>query len=99
MLEKQSLIHSQPFDFFCSNRDTISKRYCKLCAMYLVAQYALKRHKKENICKTKNVESWLLDEDLYTRYPIVARALGLVRARAKESCIQDEDVHCSVGTK
>ena len=25
---------------------------------------------------------------LYTRYPIVARALGLVRARAKESCIQ-----------
>ena len=25
---------------------------------------------------------------LYTRYPIVARALGRVRARAKESCIQ-----------
>ena len=25
---------------------------------------------------------------LYTRYPIVARALGLAAARAKESCIQ-----------
>ena len=38
--------------------------------------------------------------DLYTRYPIVARALGLpavqplgrVRARAKESCIQLFDI-------
>ena len=26
--------------------------------------------------------------ELYTSYPIVARALGLVRARAKVSCIQ-----------
>ena len=31
-----------------------------------------------------------LGEKLYTRYPIVARALGRVRARAKVSCIQGE---------
>ena len=30
----------------------------------------------------------MLVDHLYTRYPIVARALGLVRARAKVSCIQ-----------
>ena len=64
MLEQQSLIHPLPFDYFCSNRDTISKRYCKLCAMYFVTQAALKRHKKEKICKTTNVECWLHDEDV-----------------------------------
>ena len=64
MLEKQSMIHPLPFDYFCSNRDTISKRYCKLCAMYFVTQAALKRHKKDKICKTTNVECWLHDEDV-----------------------------------
>ena len=64
MLEQQSLIHPLPFDYFCSNRDTISKRYCKLCAMYFVTQAALKRHKKEKICKTTNVKCWLHDEDV-----------------------------------
>ena len=49
---------------FCPHRDTISKRYCKLCAMYFVTQAALKRHKKEKICKTTNVECWLHDEDV-----------------------------------
>ena len=38
--------------------------------------------------KMKNLQTL----DLYTRYPIVARALGRVRARAKESCIQTLDV-------
>ena len=64
MLEKQLQIHPLPFDYFCSNRDTISKRYCKLCAMYFVTHAALKRHKKEKICKTTNVECWLHDEDV-----------------------------------
>ena len=40
-------------------------------------------------------------QDLYTRYPIVARALGLgrVRARAKESCIQIQDTLSAIVTR
>ena len=47
LLEEQSEIHPLPFHYFCSTRDTISKRYCKLCAIYFVTQTALQRHKKE----------------------------------------------------
>ena len=62
MLEQQSLVHPLPFDYFCSNRDTISKRYCKLCAIYFVTQAALKRHKNNNICQTTDAECWLHDD-------------------------------------
>ena len=64
MLEQQSMVKPLPFDYFCSTRETISKRYCKLCAIYFVTQAALKRHKKDNICHTTNVECWLHDENV-----------------------------------
>ena len=32
--------------------------------MHFITQAALKRHKKEKICKTTNVECWLYDEDI-----------------------------------
>ena len=32
--------------------------------MYFVTQAALKRHKKDKICKTTNVECWPHDEDV-----------------------------------
>ena len=65
LLEKQSLIHPLPFDYFCSNRDTITYQQAVLQAVCDVFCYqaALNRHKKEKICKTTNVECWLHDED------------------------------------
>ena len=53
---------------------------------------------KNNLTKVFGFNT-LTAEKLYTRYPIVARALGLaaalgrVRARAKESCIQAEKLN------
>ena len=48
--------------------------------------------KKDSKLVPANYRPILLTSHLYTRYPIVARALGRVRARAKESCIQTS--HC-----
>ena len=56
--------------------------------------YERQLYKAHISCLLKDLEitlkqnAFTIGNSLYTRYPIVARALGRVRARAKESCIQ-----------
>ena len=49
-VEDQSTLHPFPFYYFCSTRNTLSKRYCKLCTRYFVTQAALKRHLTAKVC-------------------------------------------------
>ena len=66
-----------------------------------ISQSSLKLKLEITIDRDSNMRAFAYD--LYTRYPIVARALGLAavqplgRARAKESCIQAYDVCNNLG--
>ena len=66
-VEDQSPLHPVPFDYCCSTRDTLSKRYCKLCTRYFVTQAALKRHVKAKICSVLNVRANSGDDEFIVR--------------------------------
>ena len=59
MLEQQLNVNPFPFDYFCSNKETISIRYCKLCSICFVTIAALKQHKTAKLCKPMHIKCYL----------------------------------------
>ena len=80
------IIADLPFDYFCSNRYTISSGTASCVRCISLPN----RHKKEKICKNTNAECWLHDErskqlELEVRLEVSVEEVHVVDVKAVQT--------------